>query len=798
MRVPYRWLQDFVKIDVPPEELCQQLIMLGFGDAEVLPNEWEMLYSFVAGRVKKVEAHPAVAGLKVVDVNVGFAQHKSVCGAPNVEEGQVYPVALPGAKLGSGIVVEQAKISGVMSECILCSGWEAWIDDSREELMALDKNAAPGTSLIEVLGLDEPVIQIEVTPNRPDCLGLIGIARELAAVYGKELLIPEPSLGEDNGEPAATARVEILDVEGCARYGALVCDSIGVVRSPAHVRARLRLAGLRPINNVVDATNTVLFETGHPLHAFDLAKVEGRTVVVRRARQGEKIKAIDGNEYALDSEDLVIADSEKPIAIAGVVGGENSEVDFSTEQVLLEGAFFDHARVRHTSKRLGISTEASYRFERGVDVGAVLYVLARAASLIRTETKCPFHTGKIDVYPDPQPPRHIFADPKRINRLLGTSIPEQEMCDYLERLGFLVSPGKELEVVVPSRRNDVECEADVAEEILRLYGYDRINERTSVSTQSHGSVDYNLIITGRIEAALMGMGITQVLTDSMVGPTSLERFRIPAGDAVRVRNPLGIETSFLRPSIVPGVVEVLARNLNRGRDRVAVFEIGKTFEARDGGFEEKCTLTIGMCGLSGEKSWHARPREVDFFDAKGAVESLADFLDVGIAFAATDACNLHPGRRAMVLLAEGAGGVPIGRVGELLPAIVETLGLARKVFVAEVDLGVIMERVPRGVRYEQIPRFPALKRDLAVIVPGRVKEAEVRGLIISEGGPLLRRVDLFDVYTGEQIPEGTVSLAYSVVFQSPERTLQEDEVSRLQKKIEDSIANRLGGKLRSS
>jgi phenylalanyl-tRNA synthetase beta chain len=798
MRIPYRWLQDFVKIDVPPEELCEQLIMLGFSDAEVLPNEWEMLDSFVAGRVIKVEPHPSVSGLKVVDVNVGFAEHKSVCGAPNVEEGQVYPVALPGAKLGSGIVVEQAKISDVMSECILCSGWEAWIDDSKEELMVLDSTAAPGTSLIEVLGLDEPVIEVEVTPNRPDCLGLIGIARELAAVYGKELLIPEPSLGDDTGEHTSMARVEVEDVEGCPRYGALVCETIEVTRSPAHIRARLRLAGLRPINNVVDATNTVLFETGHPLHAFDLAKLAGQTIVVRRGKKGEKIKAIDGNEYELNQDDVVIADLEKPVAIAGVIGGENSEVDLDTKQILLEGAFFDHARVRHTSKRLGVSTEASYRFERGVDVGAVLYVLARAASLIRNDSGCPFYAGKIDVYPDQRPPRHVFADPKRINRLLGTSIPEQEMCDYLERLGFLVNPGKELEVVVPSRRSDVEGEADVAEEILRLYGYDRIGERTAVSTQSYGRIEGKLRTTGLVEEVLMGMEITQVLTDSMVGPTSFEKFRIPPEGAITVRNPLGIETSFLRPSMVPGVVEVIAKNLNRGSDRVAVFEIGKTFAARGGETDERYTLTIGMSGLSREKSWHSRPREVDFFDVKGVVESLASFLDVPLGFRASEAANLHPGRRASVLLGEPGGEAVVGEIGELLPAIAEEMGLSRKVFVAELDLDALMDRVPEGVRYVKTPRFPALKRDLAVIVPASVKEADVREAIISEGGPLLKHLDLFDVYTGEQIPEGTVSLAYNVVFQSDERTLQEDEVNGLQKKIEDSIANRLGGRLRSN
>lgn len=798
MRIPYHWLQDFVKIDVSPEELCKQLIMLGFGEAEVLPNEWEMLDSFVAGRVTGVEPHPTASDLKVVDVNIGYAQHKSVCGAPNVEVGQVYPVALPAARLGSGVTVEQAKISGVMSECILCSGWEAWIDDSKDELMALDSTAAPGTTLIEVLGLDEPVIEVEVTPNRPDWLGLIGIARELAAVYGKELLIPEPSLGSNSAELSAMARVEVEDVEGCPRYGALVCDSVEVTRSPALVRAKLRLAGLRAINNVVDATNTVLFETGHPLHAFDLGKLEEQTIVVRRGRKGEKIRAIDGNEYELNQDDVVIADANKPVAIAGVIGGENSEVDFSTKKVLLEGAFFNHARVRHTAKRLGISTEASYRFERGVDVGAVLYVLARAASLIREKNDCPFHAGRIDVYPDPKPPRHVLADPKRINRLLGTSIPEQEMCDYLERLGFLVNPGRELEVVVPSRRNDVEGEADVAEEILRLYGYDRIGEQTAVSTQSYGRVDTGLRTTGIIEETLMGMDITQVLTDSMLGPTSLERYRIPEDNAIRVRNPLGIETSFMRPSMIPGVAEVMAKNLNRGREHVAVFEIGKAFRISGGEFDERCMLAIGMSGLSREKSWHSEPREFDFFDIKGKVESLAAYLDVRVAFSPSEAPNLHPGRRANVLAGEPGSEVQVGHVGELLPAIVEDIGVADKLFVAEIDLETLMDRVPEGVRYVKIPKFPGLKRDLALIVPRNVSEAEVRHLIRSEGGPLLKGLYLFDVYTGEQIPENMVSLAYNVVFQSNERTLKEDEVNALQKKIEDSIANQLGGRLRSN
>ena len=797
MRVPYRWLQEFVKIDVSTEELCDNLIMLGFSDAAVIPNEWEMLDGFVAGRVTDISPHPKVSGLSIVRVNVGFAQHTSVCGAPNVEKGQVYPVALPGASLGSGIVVEQTKISDVPSECVLCSGWEAWIDDSRDELLALGEDIAPGTGLLEALGLDEPVIEIEVTPNRPDCLGLIGIARELAAVYGKELLIPEPSLGEEQPEHTNTVRVEVHDAGGCPRYGALVCEDLEVTRSPAAVRARLRLAGLRPINNVVDATNLVLFETAHPLHAFDLEKIDGRTVIVRRARKGEKIRAIDGNEYDLDEEDLVIADIEKPIAIAGVIGGEMSEVDFSTRKVLLEGAFFHHARIRHTAKRLGISTEASYRFERGVDVGAVLYVLARAASLIHRGKTCPFYAGKIDVYPSPLAPRHILADPKRINRLLGTKIPEQEMCDYLERLGFLVSPGKELEVIVPTRRSDVSGEADIAEEVARLHGYDRIDERTSLKTQSHGRVARGLEVVGRVEQALVGMGMTEVLTESMLGPTSLDRFQMPRERAVTVRNPVGVETSFLRPSLVPGMADVLAKNLRRGLERAAAFEIGKTFLRADGGFDEVYTLAIGLCGLREDKAWHSRPEEIDFYDAKGRVESLVSLLGVPVTFESTEIAYLHPGRRASVLAGRGDATEAVGYVGEILPAVCEELGITQKAFVAELNLDALIEHSRGGLKYENVPRYPAVKRDIAVIVPEDTREADVRSLIMERGGPLLRRLRLFDVYRGEQIPPGTVSLAYSMVFQSDERTLQEEEVNALQKKVEDGVEKQLEGRIRS-
>jgi len=395
----------------------------------------------VVGRVVKTRPHPSEKHLKVVEVNVGYANLVSVCGAPNVDEGTLYVVALPGARLATGRVVDTAELAGVISQCVLCSGKEAWLDESKDELLVIDEDLAPGSKLLEGLGLDDPVLEVEVTPNRGDCLGLIGIARELAAVFGKELNIPEPSLKEDGPRVESLASVEVLDADGCPRYGALVCEDVVIKGSPARMRARLRQAGFRPINNVVDAANIVLFETGHPLHTFDLDKLSGHKIIVRRALAGEKMTSIDGTEHTLVETDLVIADTRKAVALAGVIGSQDSEVSASTRRLLIEGAFFDHCSIWRTAKQHGIATEASYRFERGVDIGAVLYVLARTASLIQQNTKCKVAQGRIDVYPRPVEPRRLAVSPKRINRLLGTSIAEQEICDYLERLGFLVSPG---------------------------------------------------------------------------------------------------------------------------------------------------------------------------------------------------------------------------------------------------------------------------------------------------------------------------------------------------------------------
>jgi len=796
MRVPFGWLQDFVKVDVSPEEVCDYLVMLGFSDVQVLPGEWDCLENFLTGRATKVEPHPANPKLKVVEVNVGYTSLVSVCGAPNVNLGEMYPVAMPGSKLGSGKVVETAEIGGVESQCILCSGWEAWLDDSRDELLKLDSHIAPGTRLIEALRLDDPVIEMDVTPNRGDCLGLIGIARELAAVFGKELIIPEPAVNDDGPRVGELASVEIEDTEGCPRYGAIVLEDVLVRGAPAETRARLRQAGLRPINNVVDAANMVLFETGHPLHTFDLDKLKDGRIIVRRAGRGEKITAIDDVEYKLDTEDVVIADPEGPVAIAGVIGGRDSEVGPGTKRVLIEGAFFDHAFIWRTSKRLGIASEAAYRFARVVDVGAVLYVIARTASLIQADTKCRVSKGMIDVYPNPVLPRHVLANPKRVNRLLGTSIPEQEILDYLERLGFLVSPGKDLEVVVPTRRSDVQGEADIAEEVGRLYGYDRIDLTTGHRRDSHGTYPEEALDADWVREMLIGIGLHEAVTDPTMGPEKIDFYGMASPGLVEIRNPVGIQNSVLRPSLLPGMADVLVKNERQGQEEVGFFELGRTYAKQGEGFEETVRLSVGISGISRPREWHSKPRPFDFFDLKGIVEGVCEGRGADVIFEPGNHEKLHAGRQAVIKLANSDTNSVIGYLGEMAPDVCEALGSKRRLYIAELDFQRLREAAGDSGRYRSLDRYPAVKRDLAVIVPKKIMESQVRSVILANGGSLVESVDLFDVYEGEQIPPGTKSLAYAIVFRSPERTLTEAEIDSLQKDMENALESDFGGKIR--
>ncbi|HVP57993.1 MAG TPA: phenylalanine--tRNA ligase subunit beta, partial [bacterium] len=558
--------------------------------------------------------------------------------------------------------------------------------------------------------------------------------------------------------------------------------------------ARLRRAGMRPINSVVDAANLVLFETGHPLHTFDLDKLAGHKIIVRRARAGEKLVAIDGTEHILAENDLVIADAAKPVALAGVIGSADSEVGAGTRRLLVEGAFFDHCSIWRTSKQHGISTEASYRFERGVDIGAVLYVLARTGSLIQQDTKCKVARGMIDIYPKPVRPKRLIASPKRINRLLGTSIPEQEICDYLERLGFLVSPGKELEVVVPTRRSDVNCEADLAEDVARLYGYERIAEKTALTCQTYGKVTDSMTRTRELKRILKGLGLYEVVNEAMIGPGEVDAFGLPS--PVGILNPVGLQTSFLRPSLLPGIVKTLVSNEFMSQESIPIFELGKVYLSEAGAPIEPYRLALGLSGARQQRTWFAGSSDFDLYDLKGIAESLAEILGADVGFADASDEILHPGRRMAMVLKTGTEEQRLGYLGELVPSVCEAMGSKRKLYVAELDFEPLLAARARPVRFQEVPKYPGVKRDIALVVPEAVREVDVRAVILAEGGPLVESVEVFDLYRGEQIPAGTKSLAYGILFRSDERTLKEDEIDGLQRKMEARLNQQFGAKVR--
>ncbi|MGQ9602927.1 MAG: phenylalanine--tRNA ligase subunit beta [bacterium] len=795
MRIPFGWLQDFVKLDIPPEDLCEPLIMLGFSDAYVIPNEWDCLEGFVVGKALSVSAHPSDHRLKVVEVNLGFAKAISVCGAPNVFEGGLFAVALPGAKLASGHTVASTEIGGVKSEVVLCSGFEAWLDDSKDELLELGKELMPGTPLLEALGLDEPVIEVEVTPNRSDCLGLFGIAREVAALFGKELIKPEPA-PKENGRPVEElVSVEIKDTKGCARYGAMVLEEVKVGKSMAFLRARLRLAGIRPINNVVDATNMVMFETGHPLHPFDLDKISGSKILVRRARAGEKLIGIDHKEYQLSQEDLTIADEDKPIAIAGIIGGKNTEVDGNTSTVLLEGAFFDNASIWRTAKRLGITSEASYRFARGVDIGAIPYVVTLASEIIQEMTGCRACVGRIDIYPEPRKTVYVEASPKRINKLLGVSIPDQEICELLEQLGFLILPGKELLVGVPTRRADVQCEADIAEEVARLYGYDKIPASREKCCASQGKVSRIWEILWSIRNALTGMGLTEVVTDPMVSPDLVDQFGVNRDEMVGIINPVGIHTSALRTLLAPALIRTLTENQNKGRLGVAIFEIGKIYRRGNDGFYEAYMLGLGLAGIRNPRVWWSVETDYDFFDMKGIVEALLHSMRCDYEIKPGGPGFLHPGRKAIIVNKVGQAESEIGYIGELSPALSKKYDARGRLYLAEILVDALIFEEEFRKALEPI-KYPGVKRDIAVVVSKNVHDADIRRIILDEAGNIVESIDTFDLYEGNQIPEGTKSLGYAIVFRSYERTLEEKEVAEIEARIEARIKADLGGFLR--
>jgi phenylalanyl-tRNA synthetase beta chain len=803
MKISYRWLKEYVETDLSPQAVADHLTNGGIEVEEVRPLVTG-LAGVVVGEIEAVEKElgvtPSGHRLTLCRVATAAGRFSVVCGAPNVVAGARAAFALPGGSLPGGRRVGVATIRGTRSEGMLCSEKELGIGEDAAGILLLSADAPLGADLIAYLGLEDWILEVEVTPNRPDCLSVVGVAREVAALTGVPFRFPTIQVNEGEADAASLAAVVVEDPEHCPRYAARVVTGVSVAPSPPWLAQRLRAVGLRPINNLVDVTNYVLWELGHPLHAFDYDTVAEHTIVVRRARPGERLGTLDGQERQLGELVLVIADPERAIGLAGVMGGANTEVTEDTRAVLLESACFHPASIRRTARALGLATDAAFRFERGADIEGLREALDRAAQMLAELGGGSVAKGVLDVYPVPRPHTRIPLRLERIQRVVGRCPPRARVIQILHGLGFAVDDRKpELEVAVPSFRRDIRLEDDLVEEVIRVWGYGEIPSTLPSGSLSLVRRPSTLAQVDRLRRALVGAGLSEVITMSFVDPDRLKLLGWdPASPELRVlRNPLSHERSVLRPTLVPGLLELLAGNLRHQSPDVRCFEVGRVFASGgpEGLAREELRVGIALTGMRSSRAWSQKREAADLYDAKGMAEHALVALGVeGHEVCARDLSFLEVGRGGELLVS----GEPLGWFGEVGLPVREAFDLPSPVFLAELSLDRLRSLVLRPARYEPLPRFPAIQRDLALVVPAEVTAAEATRALQAIQEPLLRRVLLFDIYAGDQVGPGRKSLAYTLVYQAEDRTLTDQEVNELHARIVDGLRQRLGAELRGS
>lgn len=823
MRVSLQWLAEYVDLVVDAGELAELLTASGTSveAVERTGGEW---MGCVVGKILEVLPHPSADRLALCKVDVGERVRDIVCGAPNVRKGMKSPVALPGARLPDGTVIRETDIRGVVSQGMLLSEKELGLSDDASGIMELEEEARVGAELTSALGLDDTILVLEITPNRPDCLSMLGVAREVAALTGQKVRRPRFTLVEE-GEPAEKeVQVEILEGGKCSRYVARLLDGLRIGPSPWWMRKRLRAAGVRPINNVVDVTNYVMLELGQPLHAFDYDLLSRGHIIVRCKKEGERLTTLDGVERDLQPDDLLICDPSGPVALAGVMGGEHTEVGPRTVKVLLESAHFHPPGIMRTVRHHELSSEASYRFERGVDPGGCLYAADRAAFLIRELAGGRVRPGAVDVVARPEvlEPRRLELRLKRAGKLIGVPLSVSEALRILNSLEITagipslgdsgtggvsqaaesrphVSAEERIAVEVPTFRPDLEREIDLVEELARIYGYDRIPATLPRTAHNVGFLTREQRARRVIARTMVGAGLHEAITLAFIPSWWVDlldprREYLPK-EPVRLRNPLSEEASVMRPSLLPGLLEAVRFNFNRRVLDVHLFEMGRVFLPRPG---EKLPLEpvrLG-CVLAGRwvpKPWDGEPQDADFFTLKGILEVLMRVLHVeGWSLRRAEFPFLHPARCGEVRLGEETAGY----LGTLHPRLTEALDIPGNVEVMELDTAALAWAARPVPPYREIPRFPAVQMDLAVVVKEEVDAEEVERVICLAGGELLREVRLFDLYRGEQVGPDEKSLAYSLVFYDLERTLREEEARASVENILEALREKLGARLR--
>ena len=802
MRVPMNWLKEFIDIDAAPREIADKLTGAGV-EVEGIDRLIPELPGVVVAEVLSFTQHPAADKLWIVKVATGDGEHQVVAGIKNYQVGDKVPLALPGSQLPAG-TIGKTEIRGVTSNGMLCSAEELGLELALEEdgILILGEHQVPGTALTRALGLDDEILELGLTPNRADCLGLLGVAVEVGVLTGKPVEPPKAVPHREAVEAAGKVKVTIEDTDLCHRYTAMVVENVHVAPSPAEFQVRLLQAGIRPINNVVDISNYVMWETGQPLHTFDLDCVQGQQIIVRRAREGEKITTLDKQERSLTEDMLVIADQENPVALAGVMGGFDSEITESTKTVLVEAARFHPVNNRRTARSLGLKSEASTRFEKGVDPTGTEFAARRTAYLLEKLAGGSAVPGFVDVYPVTLPVRTIDINPLRVRDVLGFNLPTEKMQEIFKQLGFGVAQkGELLAVTVPTRRFDIEIEVDLVEELARIYGYDHIETTFPVGVMTQGEKPGEQKNLDVIKKILLGAGLSEVITLSFMKEATFDALRIPEGHLMRraipVKNPLSEEQGILRTTLLGNMLDTVKYNLNRQQEDIYIFETGKTFTAEKLPLtrqpEEKVTLGIIITGKRGEKHWHETPPYADFYWLKGVVEGLFQALNLkGLAFQPGQIPYLHPTQGAFICHEDKV----IGVLGSIHPGVLDNFDIIEKVFGVEIDLTSVISRT-EPLTYKGLARYPAISRDIALTAPMDIPAAAVEQVIKEAGGDLVEKVLLFDMYMGEQVAKGYKSLAYTVVYRDYEETLRDERVNKVQADILKALQKELGVCLRS-
>ncbi len=799
MKASIEWLKEYSDIDVDAVKLGDILTMTG-SKVETIEQRGNDIKNVVVGKILEIVKHPDSDHLVITQMDLGDEKVQIVTGADNIKVGDIVPVAKDGSELPGGVKIKKGKLRGIDSCGMMCSVGELGLDINQypgqieHGIMILDKNLENklGEDIVDILNLREDIIDFEITPNRPDCLAIEGLGRETAVSLGKEFKNPRKNIDElkiEDKNEIEGLKVEIEAPDLCYRYSARVVKNVKIAPSPEWLVRRLNACGIRSINNIVDITNYVMLEMGQPMHAFDINSIEGKHIVVRRAKNGEKITTLDEEERTLDENDLVIADETKPVAIAGVMGGMNSEIEKYTETVVFESASFYGGAVRKTAKKLGLRTESSSRFEKGLSPENALRAINRAMELVEELNAGEVVEGKIDVYPTKQKVNKINLDYDRINKLLGTKISKEEMINTLEKLEIKVESDI---AIAPYFRTDIEQLADIAEEVLRFYGYDKLDTTLVESDTTIGIRNKEQKIEQKIKNVLVNSGLSEIYTYGFVSDKDLEKSKINKDlkeTSILIQNPLSDEYRLMRPSTIPSMMQTLATNANKKNSSAKLFDISKSYKNINNEVEngevplQENILTIGMYG-----------DEIDFYTVKGLIENVLETASINRydIVRETENESYHTGRCANIKV----GIDIIATIGEVHPEVLDNYGIEKRAYLAEVNLSKVTKYSKANKKYIEVPKFPAVERDIAIIVDEKVEVGQIEKIITKKAKKLLEKMQLFDIYRNEKLGDNKKSVAYSLIFRDKNRTLSDEEINGVMENIIGELQKILNAELR--